>query len=77
MGRETAVARQPVEYSETAIKQEQEDIRNAENMGLATRKPKKPFEEMVKAIRDSLRNLACSDVVEDWEDNDDDDKIQS
>jgi hypothetical protein len=77
VGRETAVARKPVEDSERAIKQEQENIRNADSMGLATRKPKKTFEEMVKAIRESLRNRAYSDIEDDREDNVDDEKIQS
>jgi len=37
--RETAVARKRVEGTETGILQEQEDMENAENMGLPTRKP--------------------------------------
>jgi len=36
--RETAVARKLVDNAETAIEQEQEDIRHAENAGLTTTK---------------------------------------
>ena len=39
MDSETAVPRKPVEDPETVIKQNQEDMRNAEKVGLTTRKP--------------------------------------
>jgi len=68
---DTAVARQQVADSETVIKQEQEDMRHAEKAGLTTRKPKKTFEEILNAIRDSLTNLASSDDAEDPEDEED------
>ena len=70
--RETAAARQQVEDAETAIKQEQDDMRYAENMGLTTTKPETTFEEMLNAIGDSLSDLACSDDGYDGEDKDDD-----
>jgi len=54
--------------------QEQEDMENARNMGLTTRKPERTFEEMVNAIRDSLSDLASSDLQEDVEDERDDDQ---
>jgi len=53
--------------------QEQEDMRNAENVRSTTRKPEKIFEEIVNAVRDSLSNLASSDDEEDREDEEDED----
>jgi len=68
---ETAVARKRVEDAETAIKQRQGDMRNAEKAGLTTTKPEITFEEMLNAIGDSLSGLARSDDEEDGEDEDD------
>ena len=65
--RETAVARKRVEDAETAIEQEHQDIRNAEQAGLTTTKPKRPTEEMLNSTGDSLSNLASSDDGEDGE----------
>ena len=73
MERETAVASTRVEDPETAIKQAQEQMRNAENVGLTTPKPETTFEEMLNAIGESLSDLASSDNGEDGEDEDDDD----
>ena len=71
MERETAVATKRVENRETAIKQEQDDMRNAEKAGLTTTKPETTFEEIVNAIGDSLSDLARSDdEEEDGEDTD-------
>ena len=70
----TAVARKQVEATETAIKQEQEDMRNAEKAGLTLRKHDKPFEEMLNAMGDSLSDLASSDDVEDGDDEEDDEE---
>jgi len=72
--RETAEAIKRVEDTETAITQEQDDMRNAEKAGLTTTKPETTFEEMLNAIRDSLSNLASSDDGEAGEDEDDDNK---
>jgi len=68
--RETAVARKWVEDAETAIKQVQDDMRNAEKVGLTTTKPETTFEEMLNAIGNSLSDLASSDDEEDGEDED-------
>jgi len=72
VARETNVARKRVEDADTAIKQAQEEMRNAENVGLTPTKPETTFEEMLIAIRDSLSDLATSDDREDEEDKDDD-----
>ena len=72
MDRETAVARKQVDDADTAIKQEQKDMRNAEKAGLTTTKPERPFEEMLNAIRECLRDLASSNNGEDGEDEEDD-----
>jgi len=61
---ETAVARKKVQDSETAIIQEQEDMRNAEKAQSTTRKPETSFDEMLNAIRDNLGDLASSDNEE-------------
>jgi len=71
--RETTVARKRVEDTETAIQQEQEDMRKAENVGLTTRESETMFQDMIVAIRDSLSTLATSDDEQDGEDEDDDD----
>jgi len=64
------VARKPlVEDAETAINQEQENIRSAESGGLISKEPKQTLEEMLDAIGDSLSNLASADNQEDGEDN--------
>jgi len=63
--RETTLAGYPISDAERAIKQEQEDLRNAEKAGLRTRKLKKSFEEMLNAVRDSLCNLSSSEDEED------------
>jgi len=55
---DTAVARKQVEDAEAPIKQEQEEIRNAENVGVTTSEPKNMFEEIMNAIGDGLINLA-------------------
>jgi len=65
------VARKRVEDAETAIKQGQDDMRNAEKAGLTTTKPETTFEEMLNAIGDSLSDLARSDDEDDGEDEDD------
>jgi len=66
--RETAVARMRVEDAEIAIKQEQDDMRNAEMAGLTATTPETTFDEMLNAIGDSLSDLARSDDGEDGED---------
>jgi hypothetical protein len=69
--RETAVARKRVEDAETAVKQQQEDIRSAESGGLTAREPGQTLEEMLDAIGDCLSDLANSDYEEDGEDDED------
>jgi len=71
---ETAVARKQVEDAETAIKQEQDDMRNAEKAGLTTTKPETTFQEMLNAIGVSLSDLASSDDGEDGEEDDHDEE---
>ena len=69
------MARMGVDDAETVIKQEQEEMRNAENMGLTTRQSAKTCEKMMIAIGDSLRDLACSDDEEDGDDDDADTEL--
>ena len=69
---ETDVAAMQVEDAVKAITQEQKDMRNAEKVGLTTRKPEKTMEEMLNAIRDSMSDLASSDAEEDGVDEKDD-----
>jgi len=69
--RETAGARKQVEDAEAAVRQEQEDIRKAENVGLTNGEPEKIFPEIKVAIGDGLSDLASSDDGEDREDEDD------
>jgi len=71
---ETAVARKRVEDAENAIKQDRDDMRNAEKAGLTTTKPERTFGEMLNAMGDSLSDLAISDDGEDGEDKDDDEE---
>jgi hypothetical protein len=72
--RETTLARQWVEDAETAIEQQQHDIRNAETAELTTTKPETTFEEMFNHIGDSLRDLASSEEGEDGENEDGDEE---
>ena len=68
MERETAVARKRVDHAETAIQRVQDDMRNAEKVGLTTAKPEITVEEMLNATRDSLSEFPSSDDEEDGED---------
>ena len=70
--RETAVARKLVEDVETAIQQEQDDMRNADKAGWTTTKPETTFVEMLNAIGDGLSDLASSNDGENDGDEDDD-----
>jgi len=72
--REPSVAGKQVEDAETAIQQQQDDMRNAEKAGLTTTKPETTFVEMSNAIGDSLSDLAYSDNGEDGQDEDDDEE---
>ena len=71
---EISMARKRVEDAETAIKQEQEDMRNAQKVRLTTTMSEITFEEMLNAIWDRLSNLSSSDDGEDGEDEDDDEE---
>ena len=66
------MARKRVVDAETAIKQEQDDMRNAEKAGLTTNKPETTFEEMLNSIGDILSHHDSSVDAEDGEDEDDD-----
>jgi len=68
---ETAVARKGVQDAETAIMQEQEQMRNVENALSTTTKPERTFKEMLNDIGESLSDLASSEDEEDGEDIDD------
>jgi len=61
------VARQGVEDTETVIKQEHEDMRYAEKVGLTIRKHKKSFQETLNAIGRNLNNRAGFDDMENRE----------
>ena len=74
--RETAGSRKRVEDAETAVQQEQDNVTHSDLAGLTSRKPDKPFEEMLVAIGDGLSDLASSDDGEDGEDEDDDETEQ-
>jgi hypothetical protein len=67
------VARKRVKDGETAIKQEQQEICNAENPRLTTRESEKSLQEMMIAIGDSLSNLTGSDDEPDGGDDDNSD----
>ena len=72
MDRETAVATKRVEDAATANKQEQDDMWNAKNVGLTTRKPNRTVEEMFNAICVSLSDYARSDYQENGDHKEDD-----
>jgi len=72
--RETAVQNMQVELAVTAIMQGQEDMRNAEKLGLETRKHKKAFREVFNAMGDSISDLESSDNEEGGEGKEDDDE---
>jgi hypothetical protein len=54
--------------------QEQEHKGNVENGRSATRKPLMIFEELLNAIGDSLSDCACSEVMEDGENEGDEEE---
>jgi len=54
--------------------QEQEEMRNVENVGLKTGKLETTFEVLLNVIGDILSNLVTSDDAEDGDDEDDDDE---
>ena len=61
MEKETAVARKSVQDADTAIMQELKDMTSAENAETTTRKPEIMFEEILKALADSLSGLPSSE----------------
>jgi hypothetical protein len=69
--RETAWARKRVEAAESAVRQEQDDMTQAEIARLTYRESEETFEEMLVAIGDSLSDLASSEDGEDGEEEDD------
>jgi hypothetical protein len=72
--RETAVVRKQVQYTQTAMMQEQEHMVNVEKGRSTTTKPEITFEEMLNAIGDSLSDHASSEDEEDGEHEDDDEE---
>jgi len=70
--RETAVSRKPVHDPQTALMQEHEHMVNVKKGQSTTTKLEIPLKEMLKAIGDSLSDLASSKDKEDREDEDDD-----
>jgi len=63
--RETGGARLRIGDGETAVQQEEEDMKNAENAGLTNQEPEKTVHGMMVAIGGSLSDLASSDDGED------------
>jgi len=74
--REKAGPRKRVEDAEAGIQEEQDDMTHVEIAGLTSREPKKTFQVMLVAIRDSLSDLISSDDGEDGEEEDDEDTEQ-
>ena len=72
--RGTAGAWKLVQDAQTAIKQEQEDMRTAEMVALTTREPEATFEEMLNTIGDSPSELASSNNEQDGEDRHEDEQ---
>jgi len=68
--RETAVAGTRGDNAETVFKHEWEAIRNGDNAGLTTRESEEMFQELIMAIRGSIRDLASSDNEVDTDDAD-------
>ena len=71
MERETSAAGMRVEDAETAVKQAQDHMRNAEHVGFTPTKLETAFVEMLNAIRDSLSDLASSDDRKDGDNKND------
>jgi len=71
----TAVARKRLQDAETAIMQEQEDMRNTKNARFTTTKTETTYMDMFNAIGESLRDRASSNDEEDGEDEDDEKDI--
>jgi len=69
---ETTVARPRVADTETATKQERQDMRNADKAGLTTTKPETTSEVMLIAMGDGPSNLPSPDDGEDGDCEDDD-----
>jgi len=72
MDREIAGARKRDGDAETALMQEQGDMRNAENVQSTTSMPENILEEMLNTVRDSLSDVASSDDKEAGEDEEND-----
>jgi hypothetical protein len=60
-----------VEDTDTAVMEEQDDMNNAEKEWSTPRKSENTFKEILKAIEDSLSDLASSDDEEDGKDKED------
>jgi len=69
--RETPGAKKRVQDIEAAVQQEQNNMTDAEIMGLATPEPEMTSEEMLVAIGNSLCDLGNSVSGEGWDDDDD------
>ena len=69
--RETAVVRNQVQDTVTAILQEQEHMANVENARSTTTKHETSFEDLPNAVGDSQSDQSSSHDEENWEDKDD------
>jgi len=69
--RETAVVRNRVQDTVTAILQEQEHFGNVEKEWSTTTETETTFEKMLNAVGDSLTDQSSSHDKENWEDKDD------
>lgn len=66
------MARKQNQQAETPIKPEQKDMRNADMVGLKTRKPKTIFHKILNEFGDSKRDLPGLENREDGECSDED-----
>lgn len=74
MDGETAVENMRVELAVTAIMQKQDDMWNAEKLGLETTKYKIAFQKVLNAIGDSVSDLESSNNKESGENKEDDEE---
>jgi hypothetical protein len=69
--RETAVARKPVQDTQTAIVQELEDMTPADSAGATSRKAERNVDERLNAIGETLNDLAISNDQQEVENEND------
>ena len=75
--RDTTMATKQVEDAETVNQQQQDDMTNDQKALMTTRKPEETIALLLNPLRDSLRDVTCSDDKEDTEEEevDDDDTV--